>query len=761
MERPVGKYRRGFVLVSVATFVFWAALIYVFNRNVVVDDEFDIRSLAVIGKESAHPNTVEKSEEKVVQAEDAAGTDDVILQYTPQDADTTRAHGEVSKNESDPDDGTTTVAKEGIQQPPTTNNTAGRKDSHAELVDGTIKSTKEAAVQQPPRKKASEKDSNEEPVVDSTGIKDEVLQPPATRNVARGIDSDEEEEEEEKETVASIRNKDREVDGALRKDDPSEEEAAVVEDSTEIKELIQQPAATRNVTSRIDSDEETIASMWTKDQEAVQQPLGNNNNNNNKTKGSRSSNEEMAGGIDITDQEESQQPLRNNETDGVGGDAGGSGEELRPKTESAQGGGVPEEEEAEEEEEERRDSSISSCDGRYIFVQILPRRFHVDLLKKCKSLSAWTDMCETLSNAGLGPELPSNQRPLSKTGWFSTNQFSLEVIFYNRMKQYKCLTNDSSMASAIYIPYFAGLDVAQYLWHSTEYRDIGPRELVRWLRARPEWKRMYGRDHFLVAGRISWDFRRETFNDSDWGTNLLVLPEVKQMTSLVLESTLIPDATDFAIPYPTYFHPASDADVIHWQNRMRRLKRPFLFSFAGARRPNLPNSIRDEIIDQCRASTNSRTRNRCKLLECYSRGNTCYRPVNLIQLFQESTFCLQPQGDSYTRRSTFDSILTGCIPVFFHSGSAYDQYKWHLPRNRTKYSVFIPEGEVKKGKVNIERVLSSIPRRRVEEMQNEVIDLIPKIVYADPRSELETFEDAFDLSVRGVLERINMMRKRT
>jgi hypothetical protein len=39
-------------------------------------------------------------------------------------------------------------------------------------------------------------------------------------------------------------------------------------------------------------------------------------------------------------------------------------------------------------------------------------------------------------------------------------------------------------------------------------------------------------------------------------------------------------------------------------------------------------------------------------------------------------------------------MLAGSIPVFFHPGSAYVQYIWHLPKNYTRYSVFIPEAKM-------------------------------------------------------------------
>ncbi|CAN6695980.1 unnamed protein product [Malus baccata var. baccata] len=412
-----------------------------------------------------------------------------------------------------------------------------------------------------------------------------------------------------------------------------------------------------------------------------------------------------------------------------------------------------------EEHLDKRDESDSesvseSCTGKYIYVHDIPSKFNKDLLKKCGSLSNWTDMCELASNFGLGPRLSNLEKVYSNTGWFATNQFLLEVIFHSRMKQYNCLTKNSSLASAIFVPYYAGLDVARYLWGSSiSTRDSGSLEIAKWLREKPEWKKMWGRDHFMVAGRITWDFRRWTDKDSEWGTKLMLLPESKNMTMLAIESSPW-NSNDFAIPYPTYFHPSKDNEVFQWQNRMRRQKRRILFSFAGGPRPNLQNSIRNEIIDQCRAA-----RRKCKLLECTTGPDKCHKPVFVMKMFQGSVFCLQPPGDSLTRRSIFDSILAGCIPVFFHPGSAYVQYVWHLPKDYTKYSVLIPAFDIKNAKVSIERTLQKIPRQKVYEMREEVVKLIPKVIYADPGSRLETLDDAFDIAVKGVLERVETIRK--
>ncbi|GMN70600.1 hypothetical protein TIFTF001_039638 [Ficus carica] len=321
------------------------------------------------------------------------------------------------------------------------------------------------------------------------------------------------------------------------------------------------------------------------------------------------------------------------------------------------------------------------------------------------------------------------------------------------MKHYKCLANDSSLASAVFVPFYAGLDLGRFLWgFNTSVRDALSENLVNWLKERPEWRRMWGRDHFLVGGRVSWDFRRETEKESEWGSKLMFLPESNNMTMLSIETSLW--TNDFAIPYPTYFHPSNDNEVFAWQRTMRKRKRPYLFSFVGAPRPDSEESIRGEIIKQCQSS-----KKLCKFLDCNDGGTNCDEPANVMKVFERSVFCLQPSGDSYTRRSTFDSILAGCVPVFFNPGSCFKQYLWHFPKNYTKYSVFIPENEVREKKISIGETLLKVPKDEVLAMREEVIRLISSIVYANPTSSLKTLEDAFDIAVKGVLERVRKVRK--
>ncbi|XP_071741249.1 xyloglucan galactosyltransferase KATAMARI1 homolog [Rutidosis leptorrhynchoides] len=358
-------------------------------------------------------------------------------------------------------------------------------------------------------------------------------------------------------------------------------------------------------------------------------------------------------------------------------------------------------------------------------------------------------MCNLIINNGFGPALNDSEGVLSDNGWYDTNQYNLDLIFNTRMKQYECLTNDSSMAAAIFVPFYAGFDAQKYLYgYNISIRDAASLDLVDWLQKRDEWKRMNGQDHFLVGGRPTWDFRRLRDDDSDWGNKFLNLPVARNMTMLLIESKP-QDSNEFAIPYPTYFHPSKDSDIFDWQNKVLKWDRKLLFSFAGRTR-NYPDSIRSRIIDQCRSSSVG------EYLVCGSWEINCQSPSILMNRFGRSVFCLQPRGDTSTRRSTFDSILAGCIPVFFHPDSFYTQYTWHVPKNHKEYSFFISEDDIRRN-VSIEQRLSAIDPMEIMMMRREVVNMIPRMIYAE--SKLNTLEDAIDISVETIINKVNQMRR--
>ncbi|PKA60454.1 Xyloglucan galactosyltransferase KATAMARI1 [Apostasia shenzhenica] len=404
----------------------------------------------------------------------------------------------------------------------------------------------------------------------------------------------------------------------------------------------------------------------------------------------------------------------------------------------------------------------SSCDSGMVYVYDLPPLFNRDLIDDCTGLNPWRTRCTALSNGGFGPLatdlvgiVPDSLLP----SWFSTNQFAAELIYHRRMMAQPCLTTDPSAASAFYIPFYAGLSVGKHLWSansSSDERDRACADLLRWLETQPPWRKSGGSDHFIVLGRITWDFRRS--HDRDWGGSFLYMPGMENVTRLLIERNPW-DERDVGIPYPTGFHPQSTREVREWQAFVLNRPRSTLFSFAGAARSTIKNDFRGVLLSEC-----ARAGDGCRAVDC-SGGRCGNRTAETLSLFLESSFCLQPRGDSFTRRSMFDCMVAGAIPVIFWRRSAYAQYAWYLPTGDgdvgDPWSVFIDRQEVRSGAVSLREVLGGMGEERIRKMRERVVGLIPRLVYAAVEKGLgEGMEDAFDVAVRGVLRRFRDRRRR-
>uniref|UniRef100_A0A1J3CW74 Xyloglucan galactosyltransferase KATAMARI1-like protein n=1 Tax=Noccaea caerulescens TaxID=107243 RepID=A0A1J3CW74_NOCCA len=250
----------------------------------------------------------------------------------------------------------------------------------------------------------------------------------------------------------------------------------------------------------------------------------------------------------------------------------------------------------------------------------------------------------------------------------------------------------------------------------------------------------------LVKACIERIIRRN--NKFSWGSSLLEMEEMKNPTKLLIERNPW-EVNDVAIPHPTFFHPKTDDNISIWQNKIIVKPRRSLISFAGGARPGNPDTIRSTLIDQCRSSPDQ-----CRFMNCTSGG--CDKPESVIELFQDSEFCLQPPGDSPTRKSIFDSLVSSCIPVIFDPYSAYYQHTWHLPEDHQAYSVYINKEDLKGKKVNVIEKLMSKTLREREDMRSYIVhELLPGLVYGDSNAKFERFRDAFDITMDSLLHKIS------
>ncbi|MCO5604693.1 hypothetical protein L7F22_058863 [Adiantum nelumboides] len=449
-------------------------------------------------------------------------------------------------------------------------------------------------------------------------------------------------------------------------------------------------------------------------------------------------------------------------------------------------------------------AKAGECEGKFIYIYPLPAEFNEELVERCKvGYKRYCDKwfcipCNRLDNYGFGPRVlqgaaaDEGVRLLPPEAWFRSDQFSLEVIFYEKMKrQYGCVTGDAEEASAFYIPYFGGLDMAFTLFSGhIHLMDELQQRLLGWLSGNAVWQRKGGEvPHFMVLGHVAWDFDRRPLPadnmDDDagtssytWGSSLLQQPLLRNVSWLLIERK--GNEHDMGLPFPTLFHPSSPTDIFLWQEQIRKAKRPWLVTFVGGSRRRFDKeatrNVRQVLMRQCQEveqttiTFGERNLQKCKALECIGTeemrqkrssrkddlgkmGNEIAcddEPEEVVRALAKSVFCMQPKGDSATRKGFFDTIVAGCIPVLFANDTAYSQYIWHLPQDPSLYSIFIPEADITAGQVNVMDALSRIPHSQIKSMQRTIRHLIPHIIYSPPGSR-HLSQDAFSIALESFL----------
>uniref|UniRef100_A0ACD5YXS3 Uncharacterized protein n=1 Tax=Avena sativa TaxID=4498 RepID=A0ACD5YXS3_AVESA len=396
------------------------------------------------------------------------------------------------------------------------------------------------------------------------------------------------------------------------------------------------------------------------------------------------------------------------------------------------------------------------CAGRRIHIRRLPARFNTDLLGHCGTAFPLADhpsatpSCASLANHGLGPRTHNRTR-----SWYRTDARLLEPFFHRRLLDHPCIVDDPSLADAVFLPYYAALDALPFVLEPSmlNYSGVHGVPLAQFLAGDSPHilARRHGHDHFLVLAGPAWDYSQPPDTDPRlWGTtSLLHRPEFENFTFLTLESRAWP-WQEHAVPHPTSFHPSSLTRLRSWTARARRSRRPTLMLYAGTvsklSRPN----IRGSILAECA----NRTADVCTLVDC--SGACTLDPIRYMRPMLRAKFCLQPPGDTPTRRSTFDAVVAGCVPVFFENASARSQYGWHLPAGRyDEFSVTIPKDAVVLGGVQIVETLAAVPEEEVTRMRERLLELAPRVVYRRHGSSAEEMGmDAVNIAVEGVLRRI-------
>ncbi|MCO5586981.1 hypothetical protein L7F22_040926 [Adiantum nelumboides] len=190
------------------------------------------------------------------------------------------------------------------------------------------------------------------------------------------------------------------------------------------------------------------------------------------------------------------------------------------------------------------------------------------------------------------------------------------------------------------------------------------------------------------------------------------------------------------------------------QDEIKGAKREWLVSYLGSARRRFRQEstqhFRKELKRQC-----DQEKEKCRFMDCtlqYRQSQIpCESEPEIVTLeFSNAVFCLQPEGDTPTRKSIFDSLIAGCIPAVFTNFTAHLQYDAYLPHDPSLYSVFLKKDDIALGKHNFVQELAKIPEEKIKCMQAMIRkDILPRILFSLPTSSI-SFHDAFDIALQQV-----------
>lgn len=160
-----------------------------------------------------------------------------------------------------------------------------------------------------------------------------------------------------------------------------------------------------------------------------------------------------------------------------------------------------------------------------------------------------------------------------------------------------------------------------------------------------------------------------------------------------------------SLPWPSTIHFAKE---IPWNVGQRKTTMLFVGSDQHG-----DIEVRKRISHQCKKTSACKWRQFNNI--AFSSGKWDW--TSAIAKKQEATFCLEPAGDTPFRRSITDSVLMGCIPVFFNRATERtSDLIWGDWLGEAHIQV--PRHSFVKGKIDLKSFLKAIPNEKIAKMQS-------------------------------------------
>ena len=376
-----------------------------------------------------------------------------------------------------------------------------------------------------------------------------------------------------------------------------------------------------------------------------------------------------------------------------------------------------------------------------IYIVDLPDRFNKDILR-CLQFNKTQMRPKWIKYEGFGPQRSQDHVMSIRDTW----QFSLELIIHHKLKTSLYRTLNESEADVFYLPFYAGLSTfcqrtevlkGYYLF----------REFYKFIK-----KLKHFRDRkpfFMAIGKIEREMRLLNFKEAVYLTYIGIEQEVDVKFR---KKTIKSSRPLIVAPYPSFGHFLPGVTEKEIEHLYRRNERSIFILFAGKDKPGGWDGIRSKVLQgliKIKTTLNyteyhhhhGHSEAKSYKMKGVFLGTFELRDNGyLASWMRKSVFCLQPAGDTPTRKSFYDAIMCGCIPVIF---TYKDKVKYPFEHriDYKKLTVTINSTKIT-GPLLVQNILSKIDKKILYEKQYYMYTVMKYLQYSYPIKENTKHEDA-------------------
>lgn len=328
---------------------------------------------------------------------------------------------------------------------------------------------------------------------------------------------------------------------------------------------------------------------------------------------------------------------------------------------------------------------------------------------------------------------------------YKTKQYAFATLLEERLRKSKqCRTLDPSEADLFYAPVLpASKNINEWEESCRGVTGEMVRDGLTFLNSTNACK------HFFVVGKGHVDVH----NCDGWFSNpIKELRPAQRLAysnySFVLDShgahrydkndtthQVFPNLA--SVPYPSSLHfRKADTELAHLS-----LKRTILMNFVGKSNHG-DLEVREKIHEMC---IGYKDKNICEFVPKY-------HAKQVFKAKAQVTFCLEPAGDTPGRKSISDSITFGCIPVIF-SELTDDVAPWFWLDWKDRARVLVPREEFVAGRIDLKKLLQSIPPELLELMRKTLRQKARKFQYSVDDDQEDGVRVILDNLYRQVIEK--------